>query len=143
VDGNEIKCPQCRKITLIFTGRLCVDLELPTDHDFLALLVNVHQSAVVAAPQPSTSREGEARDMRGACKPEELTTEWSSDGSSSSSTEPLKSGKGKALLKIKKKKNKKRASKGKKRSWKCVNTSDSSTDETSSDADSSDDFKKK
>jgi hypothetical protein len=47
------------------------------------LLVNVNRSAVVAAPEPSTSREGEASweasDMRGACKPEELTTEVSSD----------------------------------------------------------------
>lgn len=118
-------------------------MELTTDHDFLTLLANVNQSAVVEAPQPSTSREGEARDMRGACKPEEVTTEVSSDGSSSSSTEPLKSGKGKALLKIKKKKNKKKASKGTKRSLKYANTSSSSTEESSSDADSSDDFKKK
>jgi hypothetical protein len=143
VNGGEIKCPQCRKITLIFTGRLGVDMELTTDHDFLTLLANVNQPAVVEAPQPSTSREGEARDMRGACKPEELTTEVSSDGSSSSSTEPLKSGKGKGLLKIKKKKHKKRASKRTKRSLKYANTSSSSTEESSSDdADSSDDFKK-
>lgn len=142
MNGDEIKCPQCRKITLIFTGRFCVDMELTTDHDFLTLLANVNQSAVVEAPQPSTSREGEARDMRGACKPEEVTTEVSSDGSSSSLTEPLKSGKGKALLKIKKKKNKKKASKGTKRSLKYANTSSSSTEESSSDADSSDDFMK-
>ena len=117
-------------------------MELTTDHDFLTLLANANQSAVVEAPQPSTSREGEARDMRGACKPEELTTEVSSDGSSSSSTEPLKSGKGTVLFKIKKKKNKKRASKRTKRSLKYANTSSSSTEESSSDADSSDDFMK-
>jgi hypothetical protein len=60
MDHNEIKFPQCHKITYIMTSRLCVDLELPTDHDFLTLLVNVNRSAVVAAPEPSTSREGEA-----------------------------------------------------------------------------------
>jgi hypothetical protein len=81
--------------------------------------------------------------MRSPCKPEELTTEVSSDESSSSSTEPLKSGKGKALWKIYKKKNKKMAKKGTKRSGKCASTSDSSTEETSSDADSSDEYKKK
>jgi hypothetical protein len=121
------------------TSRLCVDLELPTDHDFLTLLVNVNRSGVVAAPEPSTSREGEdsweANDMRGACKPEELTTEVSSDESSSSSTEPLKSGKGKGLWKMYKKKNKKMAKKRTKRSGKCASTSDSSTEETSSYAD--------
>ncbi len=72
MDEDEVKCPQCLKNTQILTGRLCVDLELPTDHDFLALLANIQQSAVIAALQPSTSREGEARDMQGASKPEEL-----------------------------------------------------------------------
>ena len=57
VEEQHIKCPQCRKIT-VCSGQLCADLDLQTDHDFMALLTTIQQPSgdAVANPEPSTSR---------------------------------------------------------------------------------------
>ena len=129
-------CPQCRKITLLTAGKLCVDLDLHTDHDFMALLTNIHQSLAapgVANPnpprgksmqqpsaaadphlhQPSTSRVEPSASSDSLWQLQ--TTEASNTDSSSTQTcepEPQYSRKGKAF---KKKFKKRKTRKSKKR----------------------------
>jgi hypothetical protein len=52
-----IKCPLCRMDTPEPNGRLSLDENLKSDHDFMALLINIQQSsAAQPVAQPSTSR---------------------------------------------------------------------------------------
>ena len=142
-------CPQCRKITLLTAGKLCVDLDLHTDHDFMALLTNIHQSLAapgVANPnpprgtsmqqpsaaadphlhQPSTSRVEPSASSDSSWQ---LQTTEADSSTQTSETEPQYSRKGKALKKKFKKSKKTR--KSKKRA--CSSSSDSSDSSSSSD----------
>ncbi|KAK4014146.1 hypothetical protein OUZ56_026686 [Daphnia magna] len=47
---DQIKCPHFRRLTPVSAGWICMDVDLHTDHDFLALVQNLQQHAVGPTP---------------------------------------------------------------------------------------------